>query len=86
LNEVTLLQIHRFDPSDVQFQDALVSSAVVWFKNKKPGKNHKAKFTYGGTIDRPTHEKDVSLSTLAQKRNGQDSRFQTNAKKVMRLN
>jgi hypothetical protein len=68
LNEVTLLQIHRFDPSDVQFEDALVSSAVVWLKNKKPGKNHKAKFTYGGTINKPTHEKDVSLSTLAQER------------------
>ena len=27
LNQVTLLRIHRFDPSDVQFNDALVSSA-----------------------------------------------------------
>jgi len=35
LNEVTLLQIHRFDPNDVQFDDALVSSSVVWFKNMK---------------------------------------------------
>ena len=66
LNEVTLLQIHRFDPSDVQFDDALVSSAVVWFKNKKPDKNHKVKFTYGGTIDTPAHEKDVSLPVLAK--------------------
>lgn len=65
LNEVTLLQIHRFDPSDVQFDDALVSSAVVWFKNKKPRKTHKVKFTYGGTIDAPEHKKDVSLSSLA---------------------
>jgi adenine-specific DNA-methyltransferase len=65
LNEVTLLQIHRFDPSDVQFDDALVSSAVVWFKNKKPGKTHKVKFTYGGTIEKPMHEKDVSLDVLA---------------------
>ena len=65
LNKVTLLQIHRFDPSDVQFDDALVSSAVVWFKNKKPGKNHKVKFTYGGSIDDPAHEKSVSLSILA---------------------
>ncbi len=68
LNEVTLLQIHRFDPSDVQFDDALVSSAVVWFKNKKPGKTHKVKFTYGGTIDNPAHEKDVSVSTLAREK------------------
>jgi hypothetical protein len=65
LNEVTLLQIHRFDPGDVQFDDALVSSAVVWFKNKKPSKRHKVKFTYGGAIDKPVHEKNISLSTLA---------------------
>jgi adenine-specific DNA-methyltransferase len=64
LKEVTLLQIHRFDPTDVQFDDALVSSAVVWFKNKKPVRGHKVKFTYGGTIDKPSHEKEVSLSTL----------------------
>ncbi|MDQ7073656.1 MAG: Eco57I restriction-modification methylase domain-containing protein [Gammaproteobacteria bacterium] len=68
LNEVTLFQIHRFDPSDVQFDDALVSSAVVWFKNKKPSKTHKVKFTYGGTIDKPTHEKDVSLPVLAKEK------------------
>jgi adenine-specific DNA-methyltransferase len=68
LNEVTLLQVHRFDPSDVQFDDALVSSAVVWFKNKKPGNTHKVKFTYGGTIDKPTHEKDVTLLVLAKEK------------------
>ena len=33
---VTLLHIHRFDPGDVQFADALVSSAVVWFRNSPP--------------------------------------------------
>lgn len=33
LREVTLLHIHRFEPNNVQFDDALVSSAVVWFKN-----------------------------------------------------
>ncbi|QSH59278.1 Eco57I restriction-modification methylase domain-containing protein [Photobacterium damselae subsp. damselae] len=64
LKEVTLLQIHRFDPNDVQFDDALVSSAVVWFKNKKPIRNHKVKFTYGGQIDAPLHEKDVSVTVL----------------------
>ncbi len=68
LTEVTLLQIHRFDPSDVQFDDALVSSAVVWFKNKKPSKNHKVKFTFGGTIDNPASEKEVSSKVLATER------------------
>jgi adenine-specific DNA-methyltransferase len=65
LNEVTLLQIHRFYPNDTQFNDALVSSAVVWFKNKKPTKSHKVKFTYGGTIDKPVHEKYVGLAALS---------------------
>jgi len=87
LNEVTLLQIHRFDPSDVQFEDALVSSAIVWFKNKKPGKNHDAKFTYGGTIDKPAHEKYVSRSTLAQEKKWtrfplSDERVESNSPKI----
>ena len=87
LNEVTLLQIHRFDPGDVQFDDALVSSAVVWFKNKKPGRNHKVKFTYGGTIDAPTHKKDIGFFTLATERKWTrfplaDKREQNNAPKL----
>lgn len=65
LNKVTLLQIHRFDPNNVQFNDALVSSSIVWFKNKKPIKNHKVKFTYGGTINAPTHEREVNCGVLA---------------------
>jgi len=68
LNEVTLTQIHRFDPSNVQFDDALVSSAVVWFKNKKPNKNHQVRFTYGGTMNQPTNEKNISISTLASEK------------------
>ncbi|MFD2179517.1 Eco57I restriction-modification methylase domain-containing protein [Veronia pacifica] len=68
LNEVTLLQIHRFDPSDVQFDDALVSSAVVWFKNKEPEDNSTVKFTYGGTIDNPENEKNVSVSILKKEK------------------
>lgn len=65
LNKVTLLQIHRFDPNNVQFNDALVSSSIVWFKNKKPSKNHKVKFTYGGTINAPIHEREVNCEVLA---------------------
>jgi len=30
LQQVTLLHVHRFNPEDVQFGDALVSSAIVW--------------------------------------------------------
>ena len=68
LNEVSLLHIHRFNPKDVQFDDALVSSAVVWFQKKKPDVNHKIKFTYGGTINHPTHKKEVSTKVLANEK------------------
>ena len=66
LGNVTLLQIHRFDPNDVQFDDALVSSAIVWLKNKPTLKNHRVKFTFGGSIDNPDYEKDLSISVLSR--------------------
>lgn len=66
LERVTLLQIHRFDPDDVQFSDALVSSAVVWFKKERPPKGHEVLFTYGGTLEEPHKSLSVAASDLAQ--------------------
>jgi len=65
LDRVTLLHIHRFDPNDVQFVDALVSSAVVWFKNEPPPPNHEVRFTFGGTLFDPKLSRTVSSNTLA---------------------
>lgn len=65
LERVTLLHIHRFDPSDVQFADALVSSAVVWFRNTPPPKNHAVRFTFGGTLSEPRSSRTVSAKALA---------------------
>lgn len=53
LNAVTLLRIHRFDPMHGQFSDALVSSAIVWLRNRKPAPTHQVEFTYGGSLSRP---------------------------------
>ncbi len=64
LDKVTLLHIHRFDPKDVQFGDALVSSAVVWFRNKPPPLGGNVRFTYGGTLERPSLERFVSVEAL----------------------
>lgn len=64
LREVTLLHIHRFDPNDVQFDDALVSSAVVWFKKRKPSAGHSVTFSYGGTLEAPASSKSVSVRDL----------------------
>jgi hypothetical protein len=64
LNRVTLLHIHRFDPNDVQFADALVSSAVVWFRNVPPPKDHAVTFTFGGTLLNPNLSRTVSAKAL----------------------
>lgn len=61
---VTLRQIHRFCPSDVQFDDALVSSAVVIFENVRPPAGHRAEFSFGGTMDEPKSEEHVEVSVL----------------------
>ncbi|MBI4371861.1 MAG: SAM-dependent DNA methyltransferase [Elusimicrobia bacterium] len=64
LSNVTLLRIHRFDPNDVQFNDALVSSAVVWFKNSPPPAAHSVQFTFGGSLLSPRASCSVPVSTL----------------------
>ena len=65
LDRVTLLHIHRFDPNDVQFADALVSSAIVWFRNEPPSVNYEVQFTYGGTLFKPRITRLVSARALA---------------------
>lgn len=64
LDRVTLLHIHRFDPNDVQFADALVSSAVIWFKNESPPADHTVNFTFGGTLLHPKLSRLVSARAL----------------------
>ena len=66
LSEVTLLHLHRFDPNDVQFGDALVSSVVVWFRKAKPPPEHQVRFTYGGSLDCPRLERLVPAKVLAR--------------------
>ncbi len=53
LNHVDLIRIHRFDPSEVQFEDALVSSAIVWFRKRRPSPGATPEFTLGGPLHAP---------------------------------
>ena len=64
--QVTLLHIHRYCPFSVQFDDALVSSAVVAFVKRKPPLGHNVKFTFGGSLADPDQSKDVSLDVLKE--------------------
>ena len=64
LEKVSLLQIHRFCPADVQFDDALVSSAIVIFEKKNPNLDHKVIFSFGGTLSDPARLEVVSSDQL----------------------
>ena len=61
---VRLLHIHRFCPSDVQFADALVSSAVVVFQKSASRRSHSVRFSFGGTFLAPTMRERIPLSDL----------------------
>ncbi len=65
---VTLLHIHRFCPTDVQFTDALVSSAVVVFRKSTPPRGHRARFSFAGAIESPSTEALVPLDVLRHSR------------------
>jgi hypothetical protein len=64
LSQVELLRVHRFDPNELQFGDALVSSAVVWFRKRRPTAAHKVEFSYGGTLTKPAISRMVYLNDL----------------------
>lgn len=62
---VKLLHIHRFCPTDVQFSDALVSSAVVVFEKMLPPKRHSVMFTHGGSLLKPSRKQRVPIAALS---------------------
>lgn len=67
-NKVTLIHLHRFNPADVQFDDALVSSAIVIFKRTLPTDEHAAMFSFGGSLQEPATANTVSLRQLRTER------------------
>jgi len=66
LDKVKLLRIHRFDPDNVQFEDALVSSSVVWFQNIKPSKSYQVEFSFGGTLIEPAISRNIPTEILGR--------------------
>lgn len=68
LNHVHLLRIHRYDPDNSMFSDALVSSCVIWFKNEIAAYDYDVEFTFNGTHDKPIKKKYVKKSELAKER------------------
>lgn len=66
LHQVELVRVHRFDPSELQFDDALVSSAVVWFRKRKPRDGHHVELSFGGTLAKPKRSRMFPASALQE--------------------
>lgn len=67
-DRVTLFRVHRFDPADVQFGDALVSSAVLVFRKGPPPPGHSPEFTFGGSMSKPRASDRITLQSLRESR------------------
>lgn len=63
LDKVDLISIHCFKAEDLQFNDALVSSAVVIFRNSVPTKDPVI-FSWGNDLNQPSVEKAVEKDNL----------------------
>ncbi|GIK51432.1 MAG: hypothetical protein BroJett014_04050 [Planctomycetota bacterium] len=59
-----VVRVHRFDPKSVMFNDALVTSCVVWLQKCKPAKHGKVRFTFGQSIESPEVETLVDQEEL----------------------
>ena len=64
---VSLKQIHRFRAEDIQFTDALVSSAVLIFEKKKPSISSSVTMSFGGTLTNPNSKIEMKLEELRRR-------------------
>lgn len=61
---VTLLSIHHFNPDDVQFDDALVSSCIVTYRKTAPSRSTTCEMSYGGNYLAPETTKTMPAYEL----------------------
>ena len=65
LQKVSLLRIHCFDNAESLFRDALVSSSVVWFRNRRASPTDLCECTFGKSITSPDFVRTIKHSDLA---------------------
>lgn len=61
---VKLIRIHQYDPSEVQFDDALVTSSVVVFENSPSEPEDCVRFSFGGSLSTPKKVQDIPLARM----------------------
>lgn len=62
--KVTLLRVHRFATETSQFDDALVSSTVLWFRKAQPTLNCFVCLSSGQSLTQPTWKKEIAHKQL----------------------
>lgn len=62
--QLTLMQVHRADPTELQFEDAQVSSAVLVLRQGAPPPGHRARFTLGGSVENPSSTAEIPVEVL----------------------
>lgn len=65
---VRLRRVHRFDPGEVQFDDALVSSTVVCFEKAAPRAGDAVELSYGGSLSAPARVQSIDRASLVAAR------------------
>jgi adenine-specific DNA-methyltransferase len=61
LRRVTLLLIHQFDPEEVKFEDALVSSCIVIYRKRPPAPDATFRFSFGADMLEAKHVHEIAL-------------------------
>ena len=67
-DRITLIRVHRFDPDDMQFGDALVSSAVLTLRKTAPPSEHVVEFSFGGALGAPHSCESIPVGRLRESR------------------
>lgn len=63
---VELIRIHRFTPGRPQFENALVTSAVIVFRNCPPRLDQTVTLSMGANLLNPEHVEQITLAELIQ--------------------
>lgn len=88
LGNYSIPRIHCFASEDTKFEDALVSSCVVWVKKAKSGDDARTHFTYGPDIEHPTATHFLTKSELLKRNKWgvqQNERGETQFKDFFRI-
>jgi hypothetical protein len=63
-SKVTVLSVHHFDPDEVQFDDALVSSCIVTYRKAKPSSSAQCEMSFGGNSVDARVRRSVPITEL----------------------